>query len=99
MVNIENITRKEEEKKLKLKRTKDLLNKFFNDVHITGLDSDLISVRENKQSNTFLQIFPYSESTIIKLFSLEYYKQSLAFAREYEEKFKVNVTLQTDYSK
>jgi len=99
MVKIENITRIEEERKSKIKRTKDLLNKFFDNMCITNT-SAVISVSENMQSNPFLFVYFYSKPEKVGLSAPKYYEKALAFAREYEEKFNLkDVVLQTDYSK
>ncbi|GAI69700.1 unnamed protein product [marine sediment metagenome] len=101
MVNIENITRKEEEKKLKVKRTNDLLKKFFGDVCISNTPF-LISVSEKKKPSPFLSINYLSDEMILRIpnfLILKYTEKTIAFAEEYEKKFNVEVTLETDYSK
>jgi len=94
MVKIENITRREEDRKLKIKRTKDLLNKFFDDVYITETSS--IFVKKDIKSDPFLSI---SNLDKMILSAQEHYEKTLTFATEYEKRFNVDVTLQTDYSK
>ncbi len=99
MVNIEKITVEREKRKPMVERAKDLLNKFFDNVYITNT-SVFISVSKNEQSDPFLFVnFSYTELHKMRLFVPEYYKKTLAFAKEYEKKFNVSVTLQTDYSK
>ena len=101
MVNIENITRKEEEKKLKVKRTNDLLNKFFGNVCISNTPFS-ISVSENEKSSSFLSINYLSDMIVLRIpdsLILKYTEKTIAFAKEYEKKFNVKVTLETDYSK
>lgn len=100
MVNIENITRKEEETKLKVKRTNDLLNKFFGDVCISNTPIS-ISVSENEKSLSFLSINYLSDKMILSIpdsLIPKYTEKTIAFAEEYEKKFNVKVILQTDYS-
>lgn len=104
MVKIENITRREEKSLLKIIRTNDMLKEFFGNIFVTNT-STVISVREKEQINPFLYIDYFnSKSNKITLsipeeFIPKYYKKTLAFAKEYEKKFNVDVTLQTDYSK
>jgi len=101
MVNIENITRKEEETKLKVKRTNNLLKKFFGGVCISNTPFS-ISVSENKKSSPFLSINYLSDEMILRIPNSlipKYTKKTIAFAEEYEKKFNVEVTLETDYSK
>jgi len=101
MVKIEDITRRGEENKLKVKRTSDLLKKFFGDVDISNTSLS-ISVSENKKSNPFLSINYLSDEMILRIpnsLILEYTKKTIAFAEEYEKKFNVKVVLETDYSK
>ena len=104
MVNIENITRREEERKLKIKRTKELLNKFFDDICISNKNL-FVTVTKNKQSNPFLFIEPSTPEldkmilTIPDSLIPKYTEKTIAFAKEYEKRFNMDVTLQTDYSK
>ncbi len=102
MVNIENITKQEEDRNLKFKRTKDLLNKFFDNPYTIGVSNISISVSENLQSPPFLSIDIVSDK--MRLFIPDtdipkYTDKTLAFAREYEADFGGEVTLKTDYSK
>ncbi len=101
MVSIENITRKQEERKLKVKKASDLLNKFFDDVCISNTACSIF-VRENKKSSPFLSIDYLSdemELCIPDSLIPKYTKKTIAFAEAYEKKFNVEVTLETDYSK
>jgi len=101
MVNIENVTEKEEKRKLHIKQTKDLLNKFFNNTFIMDT-STAISVRENPDSSPFLFIQYILNNMILQIPESDipkYTKKVIAFAEEYEKKFNVGITLQTDYSK
>ena len=55
MVHIENITRREEDRKLKIKRTRELIDKFFGEVYI--IDTPVsVSVCENELSDHFLSV-------------------------------------------
>ncbi|MEK6833752.1 MAG: hypothetical protein AABY32_06945 [Nanoarchaeota archaeon] len=104
MVTIENITRKEEERLNKIVRTQTLLKEFFDNISITNT-STLIAVREKEKINPFLYIAYFGskhdkmELCIPEELIPKYYEKTLAFAKEYEKKFKTEVTLQTDYSK
>jgi len=101
MVNIENITEREEKRKLHIKRTKDLLNKFFNNISILDTSTS-ISVTENGQSFSFLYFDPSSNKMTLSIPESDipqYTDKTLAFIKEYEKKFNVEVTLRTDYSK
>jgi len=101
MVRIENITQREEETKLKVKRTNDLLNKFFGYVCILNTSLS-ISVSENKKHSPFLSINYLSDEMILRIPNSlipKYTEKTIAFAEEYEKKFNVEVTLETDYSK
>jgi len=100
MVELENITKREEDRKLKIKRTKDLLNRFFDNIYI--IDTCVsVSACENELSNPFLSVnlglnkmrLSIPESDIPK-----YTEKAIAFAKEYEKKFNVDAILQTDYS-
>ena len=102
MVEIENITKREEDRKLKIKRTKDLLNKFFDDPYTIGVSNISISVSENQNSFSFLSIDLLSDKMRLSIPDSDipkYMDKTRAFAEEYEKKFDVEVTLQTDYSK
>ena len=101
MVNIENITKQEEDKKLHIKRTRDLLNKFFDNIFIFDT-STTISISENESSRAFLYIHYPQNDMLLEISELEipkYTDKVIAFAREYEKKFNVEVTLKTDYSR
>ena len=101
MVKIEDITRREEERKLKIKRTKELVNKFFGKVHVIDT-SFSISIGENQQSPPFLRINYISDKMFLQIpdsLISKYAEKTIAFAEEYEKQLKVDVTLQTDYSK
>lgn len=104
MVTIENIIRREENRLLKIIRVNDLLKELFDNISITST-SALISVREKEQINPFLYIDYFNSKSNKIVLSIpeelipKYYEKTLAFAKEYEKKFKVSVTLQTDYSK
>ncbi len=102
MINIENITKREEEKKLHFKRTKKLLDEFFDNIFVLrGPNS--ISVTEEGKFSSLLYIDVPSSKIILSVSEEKnipkYTDKTLAFAKEYEKKFNVKVTLQTDYSK
>lgn len=102
MVKVENITRKEEERKLKIKRTKNLLSKFFGEGECISNTSFSVFVSEDKKSSPFLSISYLSNEMVLSIpdsLIPKYTEKTIAFAREYEKEFKVKATLQTDYSK
>jgi hypothetical protein len=100
MVKIEDITEREEERKLHFKKTRELLDKFFDNISISSTPP-VITAYDRNESRNFLFIHPPDEITlsIPKSAISKYTDKTLAFAKEYEKKFNVKVTLQTDYSK
>jgi len=104
MVKIENITRREEERLNKVVRTETLLSEFFDNISII-YTSTLISVREKEKINPFLYIDYFDSKPNKMTLSIpeslipKYTEKTIAFAKEYEKKFNVKVTLQTDYFK
>ena len=101
MVKIENITRQEEERKLKIKKIKDLLSEFFDNVDITTT-STIVSMSSKDKYNHFLFVNPSSDEIVLSISESvipQYTDKTMAFAKEYEKLAGREVTLKTDYSK
>ncbi len=98
MVEIENITRKEENKKLKVGRIRDLSSKFFEDPKFIILSVG-VGVIAPLSSDPFLYIHFSSKRDTMFLKEMAFYEQTYKFAQAYEKKFSIPVLLETDYSK
>jgi hypothetical protein len=109
MVKIENITSQQEEKKAKVKRIENLLNKHFDKEKenlgiMCCIDNGSITKRDTSDKFKIKRVilhldYALPNVTKMTLYDMDYYKSSLGFAREYEKMFNTKVILQTDYSK
>ena len=101
MVTIENITREAEERKLKVYGVETLAEKFFEKPSVYSI-GDGIVVELHKEPSYHLGISLSSNQMRLSLpesLIPNYTEKTIKFAEAYEQRFRVNVVLKTDYSK
>ena len=97
MVNVEDITEKEQAGKDKIRETKNLLEKYFPNSSISVVGN--IHVSEKKEPYQHILIMGIGNTPEIILFSPEYFGKAMDFANEYETNFSpIQIHFKTDYS-
>lgn len=102
MVTIEDITKKEEKSKEKVRETIDLLKKSFPCLKITPIGAMVhVYQKDPPYDSVFvLELRSHMGKPLITLKDKDYFDKTVGFAKEYEDFFKgEKVLMKTDFSK
>ena len=97
MVGVEDITEKEQIRKDKIRKTKNLLGKYFPNSDMEIVNS--IHVFEKEKSHKHILTMEINNRPTLTLFFQNYWISTINFVKEYESHFESEqVNIETDYS-